>query len=88
MIRWSETFCQMLAEQGYRVIRFDNRDTGLSTHFDTAPIPDFTAIAKAVSRGEMPSVPYTLFDMVSDTVGLLGKLKINRAHVVGRSMGA
>jgi len=87
MIRWSETFCQMLAEQGYRVIRFDNRDTGLSTHFDTAPIPDFTAIAKAVSRGEMPSVPYTLFDMVSDTVGLLGKLKINRAHVVGRSMG-
>lgn len=87
MIRWSETFCQMLAEQGYRVIRFDNRDTGLSTHFDTAPMPDFTAIANAVSRGEMPKVPYTLFDMANDAVGLLDKLKINRAHVVGRSMG-
>lgn len=87
MIRWSETFCQMLAEQGYRVIRFDNRDTGLSTHFDTAPMPDFTAIASAVSRGEMPNVPYTLFDMANDAVGLLDKLKINRAHVVGRSMG-
>lgn len=87
MIRWSKTFCQMLAEQGYRVIRFDNRDAGLSTHFDTAPMPDFTAIAKAVSRGEMPNVPYTLFDMANDAVGLLDKLKINRAHVVGRSMG-
>lgn len=87
MIRWSETFCQMLAEQGYRVIRFDNRDTGLSTHFDTAPMPDFTVIANAVSHGEMPKVPYTLFDMANDAVGLLDKLKINRAHVVGRSMG-
>ena len=87
MIRWSEKFCQMLVEQGYRVIRFDNRDTGLSTHFDTAPTPDFTAIANAVSHGEMPKVPYTLFDMANDAVGLLDKLKINRAHVVGRSMG-
>jgi pimeloyl-ACP methyl ester carboxylesterase len=87
MIRWSETFCQMLAEQGYFVIRFDNRDTGLSTHFNSAPIPDFTAIAKVVSRGEMPVVPYTLFDMANDAVGLLDALKINRAHVVGRSMG-
>lgn len=87
MIRWSETFCQMLAEQGYRVVRFDNRDTGLSTQFDTAPAPDFTAIANAVSRGEMPDVPYTLFDMVNDAEGLLDKLNINRAHVVGRSMG-
>jgi pimeloyl-ACP methyl ester carboxylesterase len=87
MIRWSETFCQMLAEQGYFVIRFDNRDTGLSTHFNAAPIPDFTAIANAVSRSEMPDVPYTLFDMANDAVGLLDKLKINRAHVVGRSMG-
>ena len=87
MIRWSETFCQILANQGYRVIRFDNRDAGLSTHFENALTPDFAAIADAVSRGEAPNVPYTLFDMAKDAVGLLDALKIKRAHVVGRSMG-
>ncbi len=87
MIRWSETFCQILAEQGYRVIRFDNRDTGLSTHFNSASMPDLAAIADAVSRGEAPNVPYTLFDMAKDAAGLLDALKIKRAHVVGRSMG-
>lgn len=87
MIRWSETFCQILAEQGYRVIRFDNRDAGLSTHFDSASMPDLAAIADAVSRGETPNVPYTLFDMANDAVGLLDSLMIKRAHVVGRSMG-
>jgi pimeloyl-ACP methyl ester carboxylesterase len=87
MIRWSETFCRMLAEQGYRVIRFDNRDAGLSTHFGSVPMPDLAAIANAVSRGETPNVPYTLFDMANDVVGLLDSLMINRAHVVGRSMG-
>ena len=87
MIRWSETFCQMLADQGYRVIRFDNRDAGLSTHFDSASMPDLAAIADAVSRGETPNVQYTLFDMANDAVGLLDSLRITRAHVVGRSMG-
>ena len=87
MIRWSETFCQLLAEQGYRVIRFDNRDAGLSTHFDSASMPDLAAIAAAVSRGEAPNVRYTLFDMTNDAVGLLDALMIKRAHVVGRSMG-
>ena len=87
MIRWSETFCQILANQGFRVIRFDNRDAGLSTHFDSASMPDLAAIADAVSRGETPNVPYTLFDMVNDAVRLLDSLMIKRAHVVGRSMG-
>jgi pimeloyl-ACP methyl ester carboxylesterase len=87
MIRWSETFCQILAGQGYRVIRFDNRDAGLSTHFDSVAMPDLAAIADAVSRGEPPNVPYTLFDMANDAVGLLDALMIERAHVVGRSMG-
>jgi pimeloyl-ACP methyl ester carboxylesterase len=87
MIRWSETFCQILAEQGYRVIRFDNRDAGLSTHFHSASMPDLAAIADAVSRGETPHVLYTLFDMAKDAVGLLDALKIRKAHVVGRSMG-
>jgi pimeloyl-ACP methyl ester carboxylesterase len=87
MIRWSETFCQLLAEQGFRVIRFDNRDAGLSTHFASAAMPDLAAIADAVARGETPPVPYTLIDMANDAVGLLDALKIRRAHVVGRSMG-
>ena len=87
MIRWSESFCQLLVNQGYRVIRFDNRDAGLSSHFDNALIPDFAAISDAISRGKAPNVPYTLFDMAKDAVGLLDALKIKRAHVVGRSMG-
>jgi pimeloyl-ACP methyl ester carboxylesterase len=87
MTRWSETFCRMLAEQGYRVIRFDNRDAGLSTHFDSTSMPDPAAIADAVSRGETPNVAYTLFDMAKDAAGLLDALVIKRAHVVGRSMG-
>lgn len=87
MTRWSETFCRLLAEQGYRVIRFDNRDVGLSTHFDSASMPDLAAISDAVSVGETPNVPYTLFDMANDALGLLDSLMIKRAHVVGRSMG-
>ena len=69
------------------MIRFDNRDAGLSTHFDSASMPDLTAVADAVSRGETPDVSYTLFDMAKDAIGLLDALKIKRAHVVGRSMG-
>lgn len=87
MIRWSEAFCRILAAQGLRVIRFDNRDAGLSTHFESASRPDFAAIADAVARGETPHVPYTLGDMANDVVGLLDALGIQQAHVVGRSMG-
>lgn len=87
MIRWSEPFCRLLAAQGLRVIRFDNRDAGLSTHFESASRPDFAAIAEAVARGETPAVPYTLGDMADDVVGLLDALEIQQAHLVGRSMG-
>jgi pimeloyl-ACP methyl ester carboxylesterase len=87
MTRWSATLCQLLAEQGYRVIRFDNRDAGLSTQFPGAAMPDLAAIADAVARGETPLVTYTLLDMANDAAGLLDALMIKRAHVVGRSMG-
>jgi pimeloyl-ACP methyl ester carboxylesterase len=91
MIRWSASFCRLLAAQGFRVIRFDNRDAGLSTQFAGASmagsVPDLAAIADAVSRGETPDVPYTLVDMANDAVGLLDALRIERAHLVGRSMG-
>ena len=87
MIRWPVPFCMALASRGYRVIRFDNRDAGLSTHLDNAPIPDFAVLARALARGDAPDVPYTLFDMVGDTIGLFDELSIEQAHVVGRSMG-
>lgn len=87
MIRWTVSFCAALASQGYRVIRFDNRDVGLSTHLDEAPVPELNALAQALGRGDRPNVPYTLYDMADDAVGLLDALKIERAHVVGRSMG-
>jgi pimeloyl-ACP methyl ester carboxylesterase len=69
------------------VIRFDNRDVGLSTHFTDAPVPDLAAVAGALARGERPDVPYTLDDMAEDAVALLGALDIEQAHIVGRSMG-
>lgn len=87
MIRWTVPFCTMLAARGFRVIRFDNRDAGLSTSFSDWPVPDLAAVAGAVARGLRPEVPYTLHDMAGDAVGLLDALGIARAHVVGRSMG-
>jgi pimeloyl-ACP methyl ester carboxylesterase len=87
MIRWSVSFCEALASQGYRVIRYDNRDVGLSSHLDTASVPDLNVLVAALRRGERPELPYGLGDMAQDAVGLLDALQIERAHVVGRSMG-
>ncbi|CAN5183560.1 alpha/beta hydrolase [soil metagenome] len=87
MIRWPVPLCEDLAARGTRVIRFDNRDAGLSTHFAACPAPDFAAMAAALARGQRPDVPYTLHDMAADTIGLLDALAIPRAHLVGRSMG-
>lgn len=87
MIRWTTHFCEDLAATGYRVIRFDNRDTGCSTHFSASPPPDFGALASELMAGRRPQVPYTLDDMARDAIGLLDTLGIARVHVVGRSMG-
>ncbi|WP_408891982.1 alpha/beta fold hydrolase [Paenibacillus taichungensis] len=87
MIRWTVPFCEMLAARGFRVIRFDNRDTGLSTHFSHYATLDFEALAKTLMSGQRPDIPYTLNDMSDDTIGLIDALGIQKAHVVGRSMG-
>lgn len=87
MLGWDEGFCRQLADRGYHVIRFDNRDIGKSTWFDHEPIPSIVALFTKARIGITPKVPYTLKDMAADTVGLLDHLGIERAHVVGASMG-
>ncbi|MFD4688820.1 alpha/beta fold hydrolase [Streptomyces sp. NPDC058463] len=90
MIAWHEDFCCALAERGRYVIRYDNRDCGLSTKFDEHPV-DTGRLISTVSSGDIASalamVPYTLTDMADDGLGLLTALGIERAHVVGSSMG-
>jgi pimeloyl-ACP methyl ester carboxylesterase len=83
MIAWHEGFCRLLAERGYRVIRFDNRDIGRSTKFDEAGVPGKVDLL----LGRRATAPYLLRDMAKDTVGLLDHLEIEQAHVVGASMG-
>jgi pimeloyl-ACP methyl ester carboxylesterase len=83
LIVWDDELCRQLAGRGFRVIRFDNRDVGLSTKLDDAPPPDMMAVL----QGDRSSVAYGLEDMAADTAGLLDALGIDKAHVVGASMG-
>jgi pimeloyl-ACP methyl ester carboxylesterase len=84
MTRWNLALCDLLVARGFRVIRFDNRDCGLSTHCDHLPLPDLGAAMRGAS---LAALPYTLDTMAADSVGLLDALKIDRAHIVGASMG-
>ncbi|MFJ3929441.1 alpha/beta fold hydrolase [Streptomyces sp. NPDC090029] len=90
MLAWHEDFCQALADRGRHVIRYDNRDCGLSTRFGEHPV-DMDGLVAAVTSGDLPSaqamVPYRLLDMAGDGLGLLTALGVERAHVVGASMG-
>lgn len=87
MIAWPEDFCRGLAARGYRVIRFDNRDIGLSQKMDGTRVPHLLKMA-AFSRLNVPfQVPYRLHDMAQDAIGLMDALDIASAHIVGASMG-
>ncbi|HET9063284.1 MAG TPA: alpha/beta hydrolase, partial [Candidatus Binatia bacterium] len=63
MVLWEDDFCRMLVERGHRVIRFDNRDVGKSTHFHDAALPDMAEMMTAAFTGQPLSAPYTLSDM-------------------------
>src|SRR3954447_10002881 len=84
MIAWREDFCEQLAARGFFVVRFDNRDVGRSTTLGHLPVPTRMQLL----RRDKSAASYTLEDMALDAVGLLDHLEIERAHVVGASMGA
>lgn len=87
LIHWPDSLCAALVAAGYRVIRYDNRDVGLSTRLDAAGLPDLLRLGIA-SRLRLPvRTPYALDDLAEDARGLLDALGIAEAHVVGLSMG-
>ena len=83
MLGWDEELCGLLAERGFRVVRFDNRDIGHSTMLEAAGVP--SRLDLFIGRRE--SAAYLLSDMANDTIGLMDHLGIESAHIVGASMG-
>ena len=87
MSRWSPDFIEKLVEAGHRVIAFDNRDVGLSEKLDAAGAPNIHEVALALRDGRKPDVAYTLDEMAADAAELLKAIGVERAHIVGASMG-
>lgn len=87
MIAWPEPFCQALADKGHRVIRFDNRDIGLSQKIEPKKKVNIMKLMLRKKLGLSVRPPYTLRDMATDAIGVLDFLEIDAAHWVGASMG-
>ena len=83
MLSWPDGFVELLVARGLHVIRFDNRDVGLSTHLHDAPLPN----VPAALAGDVSSASYTISDMAADTIGLIEALGLGSVHAVGASMG-
>ncbi len=87
MVLWDDGFCASLAERGHRVIRFDNRDVGLSTWLDHMGVPDMMEMALALGQGKALDIPYSLDDMADDAMAVTDALGLDQVHVCGASMG-
>ncbi len=85
LINWPAPLLEGLVAEGFRVVRYDNRDVGLSQKFEGAPDPSVTL--QDLLAGRTPDIPYVMGDMAADGIGVLNALGIDKAHVVGVSMG-
>jgi pimeloyl-ACP methyl ester carboxylesterase len=84
---WPEALCEGLAARGFHVVRYDNRDVGLSTDFDEWGVPNIMEAFMKLMKGDKVATPYLLDDLAHDAIGLLDALDVDRAHMVGASMG-
>lgn len=87
LVGWPDQFCRMLVDAGHYVLRFDNRDVGLSTKLDDRGVPDLEKLMTELSEGRSPDLPYTFADMAADTLGLMDALKLDKTNICGISMG-